>query len=67
MNKTQKAAELSNAILWAAAIIASAILGNSSFLTVIILPSLALMSISKSVYFNNKDAKTNHQTDDDAS
>jgi len=65
MNKNQKASELSNVMLWAAAIIASALLGNSSFLTIIILPVLALMSISKSVYLNkkdvNKDPKMNDQ------
>ena len=67
MNKSQITAKLSNTILWAAAIIASALIGNSSLLTVLILPSLALMSISKSVYFNKKDDKTNQQTDDDVS
>ena len=67
LNKSQKAVQLSNAILWAVAIITSAILGNSNFLTIIILPVLALMSISNSVYFTNKDSKTKQQTDDDDS
>ena len=67
MNKCQKTRELSNAILWAVAIITSALIGNSSFLTIIILPVLALMSITNSVYLNNKDSKEKQQTDDDDS
>ncbi|MFT5452927.1 MAG: hypothetical protein ACI9N9_002425 [Enterobacterales bacterium] len=66
MKRSHKLAEVSNAILWAVAIITSALIGNSSFLTTIILPILALMSISNSVYFNNKDSKANDQTDHDS-
>lgn len=67
MNKCQKSRELSNAILWAVAIITSALIGNSSFLTIIILPVLALLSISNSVYFTNKDAQAKQLMDDDDS
>jgi hypothetical protein len=35
----------SNAILWATAILASAILGAPQFLTLLLLPSLAAMSL----------------------
>jgi hypothetical protein len=67
LKKSQKAVQLSNAILWAVAIITSAMLGNSNFLTIIILPVLALMSISNSAYFTTKDSKNKQQTDDDDS
>ena len=65
MNRYQKTSEQSNAILWSVAIITSAIIGNSSFLTTIILPVLALMSISNTTYFSNKASKAKQQTDDD--
>jgi hypothetical protein len=35
----------SNAILWATAILASAIVGAPQFLTIVLLPSLAAMSL----------------------
>jgi len=54
-----------NAILWAAAIIAAALLGGSSFLTIIILPLLALMSISQSVYLTRNKSSTKPLNNDD--
>ena len=43
--------KVSMAILWAAAILASALLGGSEFLTVLILPLLGYMAISN---YDNK-------------
>ena len=46
------------ALLWAAAIIAAAILSKSTFLSLIILPVLALMSLSESKKEDNKQLKS---------
>jgi hypothetical protein len=44
----KKQRNLANAILWAAAILASALLGAPSVLCLILLPSLAVMSLLNS-------------------
>ena len=56
MKKVNQKQMISNAILWAAAIIASALLGSSEFLTIIILPTLALLSLG-SITLNSSKKK----------
>jgi len=43
--KNSKSKQIANGILWAAAILTSAILGAPEFLTLIVLPVLGFMSV----------------------
>ena len=62
MSKNLKKLSITNAILWAAAIIASAILGAPTFLTLILLPILAFLSVTSIYQINKKDDCNNNDS-----
>jgi len=57
MNNSCSKRQISSSIIWAASIIATALLGGSAFLSIVLLPALAachILYIQKQVKTNNK-------------